>query len=94
MTCLSPWQAEVGALYLPSLFRTFFNNPIGAFDDRDGPSVFIVLADMVAKQIMTPAGHRFLREHPAEGGEFKQIVLKRLVEVTGWLQHEVNRSSS
>ena len=69
-----PPQAEFAALFLPSLLRTFFDNPIDAFEYIED-DMFYLCTTVVRMHVPTSASYRFLREHPTETVEFRAKTL-------------------
>lgn len=67
-------QAEFEALYAPSLFRTYFNNPIAAFE-ADVPSFYLGVTSLVRLHVLSAAAFRFFREHPKETTGFRAKTL-------------------
>lgn len=74
-----PSQAEFSALHLPSLLRTFLNNPITAFDAIN-PSFFDSYASLVGVHVPSLGSDRFIREHPAEAIQLRAKALSFILD--------------
>lgn len=72
-------QAEFAALYLPSLLRTLFNNPIQAFEAL-GRNFVGTYTSVVRVHVPSQACSRFVREHPEEVIEVGVKALRLLID--------------
>jgi hypothetical protein len=86
-------ENEVNALFLPSLFRTFFNNPIAAFDAIH-PKLFDLLARIVFHHTSSSFEARFVRHNTDEGFGFANQVLQRIMDCSDWIEDVSSVSSA